>query len=379
MCRRAAKASYRVCLAAGHISHHARVGFFREHGGGDCHTQPSAARPMMSAGGSGAPHGDLLERGTRTLASGCPDGRRAYCTYNNEDSRGTPHQPTLPVRYNFHGVLGEARALPAAVRAAELRVRGAAVAWAIPPIPPGTQPGGAGTRSRAGVDKAECCFVLNHGAPVHTSGDEPASGSARTCALPTRADDRWASLRCPYRLLDGHAAQLASAPRACRFPQRVVDERHPAVRAGAPRQRIPRSRRAAPAPPAAPPMASRVPRPSTAPPRRSAPAGGHGAESEEQSVNVQVRQQRPHGPSTRCAPRDTLCAASNTRRVLCHACMDKNPSQRRGSEGEGRGNACAQASARQRLTSKSQRWPRAPWCRPAPNIRQRCAIRRGIV
>ena len=75
----------RVCLAAGHISHHARVGFFREHGGGDCHTQPSAARPMMSAGGSGAPHGDLLERGTRTLASGCPDGRRAYCTYNNED------------------------------------------------------------------------------------------------------------------------------------------------------------------------------------------------------------------------------------------------------------------------------------------------------
>lgn len=113
----------------------------------------------------------------------------------------------MPVRYNFHGVLGEARALPAAVRAAELRVRGAAVAWAIPPIPPGTQPGGAGTRSRAGVDKAECCFVLNHGAPVHTSGDEPASGSARTCALPTRADDRWASLRCPYRLLDGHAAQ----------------------------------------------------------------------------------------------------------------------------------------------------------------------------
>ena len=146
------------------VSHHVRtVGFFREHGGGDCHTQPSAARPMMSAGGSGAPHGDLLERGTRTLASGCPDGRRAYCTYNNEDSRGTPHQPTLPVRYNFHGVLGEARALPAAVRAAELRVRGAAVAWAIPPIPPGTQPGGAGTRSRAGVDKAECCFVLNHG------------------------------------------------------------------------------------------------------------------------------------------------------------------------------------------------------------------------
>lgn len=61
------------------------VGFFRQHGGGDCHTQPSAARPMMSAGGSGAPHGDLLERGTRTLASGCPDGRRAYCTYNNED------------------------------------------------------------------------------------------------------------------------------------------------------------------------------------------------------------------------------------------------------------------------------------------------------
>lgn len=74
----------RVCLAS--VSHHVRtVGFFREHGGGDCHTQPSAARPMMSAGGSGAPHGDLLERGTRTLASGCPDGRRAYCTYNNED------------------------------------------------------------------------------------------------------------------------------------------------------------------------------------------------------------------------------------------------------------------------------------------------------
>ena len=168
MCRRAAKASYRVCLAAGHISHHARVGFFREHGGGDCHTQPSAARPMMSAGGSGAPHGDLLERGTRTLASGCPDGRRAYCTYNNEDSRGTPHQPTLPVRYNFHGVLGEARALPAAVRAAGLRVREAAVAWATPPSPPvlnQAEPAHAVARGSTRLSVASFSITV-HGAPV---------------------------------------------------------------------------------------------------------------------------------------------------------------------------------------------------------------------